>query len=349
MNMYDYNQMIEDYQFLNQVGRLVTSKGRDIQNAKITSTAPGQTPRRPPATVQRRDALAKQLAYQKLPIMLLPDGMSKRKANRTHWDAKAQKMLFTAHLVLPCATNAHLRENGLFFHRIEGKTEVAAFVSAELSRVCADEPPLKRARVESPDISMPYESSALSNPGILLMRVYEKRLRNESSAKYLDWWARKGAALEGAQPPQQESTMPSMVPPHVLHAVSQLRSDKDSVPTSPLAPNAHHYYAHVIPGVTFDTLLRSLPASFGIVEYFDLEWWHIESLRDAERRGQVQFVPLEKGEARDNKRNDACISTSNATSISLAECAEREAPLILHSENKLESPATLVGYASDSD
>lgn len=90
MKDYDYNQMLDDYQFLNQIGRVVSSTGRSLGDAHMLpqDATPGPGVRRGPASQQRRDALAKQLGFHKLPIMLLPDGMSRRKMNRTHWDAK---------------------------------------------------------------------------------------------------------------------------------------------------------------------------------------------------------------------------------------------------------------------
>ena len=90
MKDYDYNQMLDDYQFLNQVGRVVTSTGRSLSEAHMLPLdhVPRPGVRRGPASQQRRDALAKQLGFHKLPIMLLPDGMTHRRMNRTHWDAK---------------------------------------------------------------------------------------------------------------------------------------------------------------------------------------------------------------------------------------------------------------------
>lgn len=91
MKEYDYNQMLEDYQFLNQVGRMVTERGRELSNGKMLAPekpAAGPSSRHGPAAQQRREALGKQIAFHKLPIMLVPDGMSRRKQNRSHWDAK---------------------------------------------------------------------------------------------------------------------------------------------------------------------------------------------------------------------------------------------------------------------
>lgn len=90
MRDYDYNQMMQDYQFLSQVGRVVTSAGRELTDSNLVSddkSKPGP-PRRLTASQQRREQLAKQLGFQRLPIMLLPNGMSKRKQNRTSWESK---------------------------------------------------------------------------------------------------------------------------------------------------------------------------------------------------------------------------------------------------------------------
>ena len=81
---------MQDYQFLSQVGRVVTSAGRELTDSNMVSddkSKPGP-PRRLTASQQRREQLAKQLGFQRLPIMLLPNGMSKRKQNRTSWESK---------------------------------------------------------------------------------------------------------------------------------------------------------------------------------------------------------------------------------------------------------------------
>ena len=70
MNKYDYNQLMEDYQFLNQVGRMVATTGRALYEAKLLGSKSAGEQRRAPASVHRRDGLATQLSYHKLPIML---------------------------------------------------------------------------------------------------------------------------------------------------------------------------------------------------------------------------------------------------------------------------------------
>lgn len=308
MNKYDYNQLMEDYQFLNQVGRMVSSTGRALYEGKLLGTKSAGEQRRAPASVQRRDALAKQLSFHKLPIMLLPDGMSKRKVNRTQWDTKNQRMLYSAHLSFPCASPNPLVQ-GWLFHRMEGGADIVHHVLVEMERIGArlqdarpaDEAPAsKRARTETlPEVwaslgvpcTLSDRAGCLPTNGVLLLHVYEIRLRNESTSKFLDWWVRKGAALESEASPPSTSTTP-MVQPHALQAVSQLRPDKDAVATSPLDSHTRQYYIRIMPGMTFDSVLRSIPSAFGLVEYFDLEWWHVDALRDAERKSQVSVMTI---------------------------------------------------------
>ena len=83
-----------------------------------------------------------------------------------------------------------------------------------------------------------------------------------------------------------------MIQPHALQAVSQLRPDKDTVATSPLDSHTRQYYIRIVPGMTFESVLRSIPSAFGLVEYFDLEWWHVDALRDAERKSQVSVMTI---------------------------------------------------------
>lgn len=90
MRDYDYGQMVQDYQFLSQVGSVVTRAGRTLADAKMVPepAKQGSTPRRLPAAQHRRERLSKQIGFQKLPVMLLPDGMSKRQQNKTSYDPK---------------------------------------------------------------------------------------------------------------------------------------------------------------------------------------------------------------------------------------------------------------------
>ena len=105
MNKYDYNQMVRDYQFLNQVGRVAASTGRHLVDKGLVQPPgpPSGAPRRSSAAQHRRDQYAKQVSYRRLPIMLLPDGMSKRSANRSHWEPKRKQLCLTVHYAFPSA------------------------------------------------------------------------------------------------------------------------------------------------------------------------------------------------------------------------------------------------------
>lgn len=340
MNAYDYNQMMEDYEFLNQVGRMVSSTGRAIYDSKLMNGVPnglpGSSTRHVPVTQQRREALAKQLAFHKLPIMLLPDGMSKRKMNRTQWDAKRRCMLYTAQITFPCAPSqpnnplSHIQKGGWLIHRLEGSVDMTICVLSEMERICArmnnmslsqwkshqsdPERAAKRIKSESSatpalispsvwtSLGVPYASAhergVLPENSVMLLHVYEKRLRNESSAKFLDWWIRKGSALESSNCVHSPTpSEPSIVPSHVLDAVSQLRPDKNDVAKSPGSSTLRQCYVRIEPGLSFEKVLRSIPTAYGIVEFFELEIWDIEACRDAERRNHVCILPLEPHEA----------------------------------------------------
>ncbi|KOS15627.1 hypothetical protein Malapachy_2396 [Malassezia pachydermatis] len=347
MKEYDYNQMLEDYQFLNQVGRMVTERGRELSNGKMLAPekpAAGPSSRHGPAAQQRREALGKQIAFHKLPIMLVPDGMSRRKQNRSHWDAKQRRMLFTIQFHFPCqrtsedATIARAQAQGILVHSLEGPTCLSHVCLTELERLSArvhhqsvtawharitpDERPGKRARMDdmshrmdrvshhgpwhlAPDVmaslGLPHAPNhALSLPAssALVLHVYPLRLRNESSVKYLDWWARKGAMQEAAATPATVSTSEAMskpsllVPQHILDQVSQLRADPSTVVDSPLTSSTTQYYVLVPSEMDLLTLIRRIPSEFGMVEFADLELWHTEALTMAERRGQVVLLPL---------------------------------------------------------
>ncbi|WFD18534.1 Box C/D snoRNA accumulation [Malassezia caprae] len=305
MKDYDYNQMLDDYQFLNKVGRVVSSTGRSLSEAHMLPPdhAPGPGVRRGPASQQRRDALAKQLGFHKLPIMLLPDGMSRRKMN--HLTRFSQ---------------------GLLVHGLTASTMLSTWLLGELQRQCArqhqvplsqwhlgtdtSEPKPKRLKEDQNSSFWRMDHAILTSLGLTcsddtwsawpssvrpLLHVYELRLRNETTSKYLDWWVRKGAALEKPQslvrgPP----SMPALVPQHVLDHVSQLRPDTQPMESAVDLSNTVQHFVEVPMSMSLDTLLRSLPAGFGIVEFLEVALWPAQALVVAQRRGQIQLHPLQE-------------------------------------------------------
>ncbi|WFD39420.1 Box C/D snoRNA accumulation [Malassezia japonica] len=299
MRDYDHTQMMQDYQFLSQVGRVVSSTGKGLSDARMLPDAgkPGANARRVPAAQHRREQLSKQIMFRKLPIMLLPDGMSKRQQNKTYWDTKKKSVLYTVQCTFPCVPDAE----GVSVHGQAGDADIGASLRRALGQGDAEEPEAKRRRTDRrsalglvPDASGGLEAAS---DAMLLLRIYPLRLRNETTTRFLDWWSRKGAALEASgevafsAPPARREPL---VPQHVLDSVARLHGNEGKTAQTDDALAWAHVALYVsVPAASkIEWLFRSLPPDYGIVEFLELEVWEKEAFAAAERRGKCQLMSL---------------------------------------------------------
>lgn len=110
MNKYSWGTMVDDYVFLEDVGRRVSEWGRDIVRGGYRSvnhggrgggamngSAGGSARGRGRARVRgrgecgghsKRDVLKAQLEIRNIEVDLLPLGMERRKLNQSTWDSK---------------------------------------------------------------------------------------------------------------------------------------------------------------------------------------------------------------------------------------------------------------------
>lgn len=261
MKDYNYNTLVQDYQFLSDVGRMVAQTGRDIADARILPSANGQKLRT--AAQHRREHLAKQLSYRKLPVMLLPDGMSRRMENRSVWEPKRSALYLSAAFAFPRAKAtsdpalARL-SNGIVLHgqpstsdmfrmlmdELENASAQAAGTSLAQWCVGAPENTQKRRRTAEDDARTTWRISkqliehlglaiphgtldvgiycALPDDAVLLLRIYPSKLRNESTPRFLEWWHKKGAARERGERFERMARSGPVVPLHVLDNVSRI-------------------------------------------------------------------------------------------------------------------------------
>ncbi|WFD36420.1 Box C/D snoRNA accumulation [Malassezia cuniculi] len=235
MKDYTYNNLVQDYQFLSDIGRMVSQTGRSIAGARMMPSAQG--PQQPRTAAQhRREHLSRQLAARKLPIMLLPDGMSRRAENRTSWDGKKSLLTFTVSLAFPRARRSDVPalaklSSGSVLHNQPSTSDLFRIAMDELeqtSAALADQSlaqwslghgnAQKRRRTAADDARTTWRISrqlleqiglaippgtleagvyhTLPDDAVLLMRIYPSRLRNESTPRFLEWWHRKGAAQD---------------------------------------------------------------------------------------------------------------------------------------------------------
>ncbi|KAE8262935.1 hypothetical protein A4X09_0g7355 [Tilletia walkeri] len=136
LSEYGEHDLLEDYRFLNHIGRFAEQAGRDLVQSRVirsgvggsvvplsaaaqtalgsAAAAPnpgrngrdqGEGNRNGAATLtpaqQRTEALRKQLAYRRIPIMLLPEGMKNRRRNQSSWRGREKEMMFTMEVKFP--------------------------------------------------------------------------------------------------------------------------------------------------------------------------------------------------------------------------------------------------------
>ena len=128
MNTYGYSAFVDDYVFLEEIGRKVVDWGRGIQEMKLLGDALGSTKsskarekgsdkmrmRRGVATRPSKREVLRDILLQRADIdmQLCPEGMERRKVNQSTWDKKYVTPLHSIRLmvthgdpVLSCRTN----------------------------------------------------------------------------------------------------------------------------------------------------------------------------------------------------------------------------------------------------
>ena len=93
MNQYGWGTMMNDYVFLEEVGRRVGDWGKQIMRGGYGSTNTRQGSRGRPGRGRygggtKRDTLRLQLEARDIDMELLPTGMERRKINQSFWEPK---------------------------------------------------------------------------------------------------------------------------------------------------------------------------------------------------------------------------------------------------------------------
>jgi HIT zinc finger len=105
MNQYGLGTLANDYVYLEEVGRKVIERGRDIGQNGYMDASTGSNPRghargrgrggrgrggisRQAGRNHRREILRDRLEEEDIEMLLLPEGMERRKLNQSAWDPK---------------------------------------------------------------------------------------------------------------------------------------------------------------------------------------------------------------------------------------------------------------------
>ncbi|KAL5527419.1 hypothetical protein ACEPAG_6210 [Sanghuangporus baumii] len=107
MNQYGYSALMDDYVFLEEMGRKVEGWGKDILKSGIDRrvsegmrNARGRgMSGRPRHGQDRKSILAMQLSVRDIDMDILPVGMKRAGLNKSYWDMKAKRALLTLEFV----------------------------------------------------------------------------------------------------------------------------------------------------------------------------------------------------------------------------------------------------------
>ncbi|GAC93007.1 hypothetical protein PHSY_000568 [Pseudozyma hubeiensis SY62] len=236
MTAYTEETMMSDYLFLSSISRKTSETGRNILSMNLlppppTSTS-AETHHKPSASSgggtrmtnqqRQREQLVKQLHYRRFKVMILPDGMARRKMNASGFVAKEKKFVLSIELTFP-------RTAAKVVHKQDSASTVEAVILLELqNRSFANKKDLSKIKgsltstaaggkpvwivstrvLSESNLVLPKNAKPVEGEGTpageslvklqswpeewaVLVPAYSARLTNESTTRYLEWWSRK--------------------------------------------------------------------------------------------------------------------------------------------------------------
>lgn len=267
MNAYDEANMLEDFEYLQFMGQSIASLGRDLvkkgwykpdqtnsnggkdgghhldhrnQNQSGGNHKHNQSSNsKVSSEVRNRQQFESSIRRLRIPIMLLPDGMSSRKENQTRFKAQNQQLMCTIQISFPSGTSDDRRARRVIQHHVSWsdkkigeivKTEIVKRLRNKVNPGKKGEENYKTASETDEQISPwqamigkegPQSSSLKDENAIkafkdlkdfitIAVPVHCDKLRNETSAKFLEWWQRQvrnGMVLEGGLKFDEEKKM----------------------------------------------------------------------------------------------------------------------------------------------
>ncbi|SPC61502.1 uncharacterized protein UHOD_03195 [Ustilago sp. UG-2017b] len=239
---YNESHMLQDYLFLSGISRNAAEEGRRILNLNLpipsSTTSPStvnayassskpNTGGRITNQQRAREQLMKQVHYRKFKVMLLPEGMARRKLNQSSFSGKSKRLDLTIE-VKPPANVAGVEKGkeggGWIVGKVDSERKVGeillddlqfrSFVSKkdvqkarETLQIAAKEKQkswvLARKVLVDAGLPIPNKEEKMKEEGeyvvlkefpkqwAVLVPVYSARLKNESTTQYLDWCNRK--------------------------------------------------------------------------------------------------------------------------------------------------------------
>lgn len=249
MNAYGEANLMEDFEYLQFMGRSIATLGKDLikkgwykesnqdgdaknpsgsttggRNSRATSKNQGarsnHSSEKLSSEVRNRQQYEQSIRKLKVPIMLLPDGMSARKENQSRFKAQQQQLMCTVQVSFPCGNSEDRRSKRVIQHHIPWNRSIGEIVRSEMEkrlRVKGKGMPDQTAENDGDQSVSAWEAlfgtqregfsemNASSfediRSGIMIaIPVHSEKLRNETSARFLEWWQRQvrnGMVLEG--------------------------------------------------------------------------------------------------------------------------------------------------------
>ncbi|WFD32034.1 Box C/D snoRNA accumulation [Malassezia sp. CBS 17886] len=307
MCKYDERQMMQDFKYLSQVGHVVTATGRHLSESNMlraeeTGATRKKGPKRLSTAESRREQLAKQLAYRRLPVMLLPYGMSRRSQNRTAWDPRKRTMHYTLQFLFP--TDAPIARGVLDALGLDdsasgsiGDLRGGAGAESKSMHHAGAAAGTNGGSSPSAPTSTALACPTVNADSVLLLRLYPLRLRNESTTRFLDWWARKGAAMEqmAARIPTRAAPQRPLVSQAALDSMARWRGEGDARSAERAEATVAAYAVVPDARCTLESILARLPPDYGVVEFPELELWRRRALDVAVWQQRAAIVPLQEG------------------------------------------------------
>lgn len=231
MKDYDSTQFLEDLEYLQYVGKCVGMLGKDIvkngwlkemeeraashqanqqhqqqgtQRSQSNgrgrggmSNGSGRQNQNVPAEIKSRMNLESWIRKMKLPIMLVPNGMTWRKENQTWWKNNTRELFCTVEI--KTASVKSFPNDRSLLHRISWDKTISSIVAKDLEKRLKQR---RNSAVESSIEIMSLLEEHCDEKGRLnsdkwqgslcvTVDVVNDRLRNESSSKFLEWWQRQ--------------------------------------------------------------------------------------------------------------------------------------------------------------
>ncbi|KAH8118371.1 hypothetical protein DFH11DRAFT_1502292 [Phellopilus nigrolimitatus] len=179
MNQYGYGTLVDDYVFLEEVGRKVETWGREIVKGGIatqrengaatrgTSMRGGRGRGRGKGRTfghgqDKRNFLAMQLGFRDIDMDVLPPGMERAKRNQSSWDSKKKSALLTIEFVFQPPPNPLTRQESkpvsLVAHKNDWERSVRQAIRANvknMQRVKKDDPLFQWLGLDEEDETIP--------------------------------------------------------------------------------------------------------------------------------------------------------------------------------------------------